>query len=230
MQRRAFLASAAIYAGLSGCLTDDTATPTTGTRDAATDPDGAGMSGTVDGADGTPVASGEPPTDASPGETATGLTETLSGTARRTATPPAPGTQSPRPAALEGYDATDVRVTTPDGEHLGRVRAAISDTADRRYTGLSDVTHLPDDWGMLFVYDAVGSHTYVMREMDFGIDIVYADDEGTITEVHQAPEPGPDEDGSSQQYPGTGQYVFEVTYEWTSDRGVEPGDVLRFEL
>jgi hypothetical protein len=51
-----------------------------------------------------------------------------------------------------------------------------------------------------------------MREMDFGIDIVSADNEGTIVETHGAPAAGPNEGGTDQTYPGSGQYVWEVTY------------------
>jgi len=65
--------------------------------------------------------------------------------------------------------------------------------------------------------------------MDFGIDIVYADADGTITSIHHAPAPGPGEDGSEQEYPGRGQYVFEVNYEWTAENNVAVGDRLVFE-
>ena len=125
-----------------------------------------------------------------------------------------------------GYEMTTVAVRTPGGELLGWVRAAIADTQQLRYTGLSDTDSLPDHYGMLFVYDEVDDRTFVMREMDFGIDIVYADDEGVITEIHHAPEPGPGEDGSEQRYPGRGQYVLEVNSGWTTDRGVEVGHIL----
>ncbi|WP_340102032.1 DUF192 domain-containing protein [Salinibaculum salinum] len=127
-----------------------------------------------------------------------------------------------------GYETTVVRVETASGERLGEVTAAIADTQTRRYTGLSETASLPEDRGMLFVYDSVGDHTFVMREMDFGIDIVYADSDGTITEIHHAPKPGPNEDGEDQRYPGRGQYVLEVNYEWTSERGVSVGDKLVF--
>lgn len=125
-----------------------------------------------------------------------------------------------------GYETTTVAVRTPDGDLLGWVRAAIADTPELRYLGLSDTDSLPEYYGMLFVYDDVDDRTFVMREMDFGIDIVYADDDGVITAIHHAPEPGPDEDGEDQRYPGRGQYVLEVTYGWTTDRGVEVGDVI----
>ncbi|MBP1921786.1 uncharacterized membrane protein (UPF0127 family) [Halorubrum alkaliphilum] len=127
-----------------------------------------------------------------------------------------------------GYDTREVRVETSDGEVLGSVTAAIADTPERRYTGLSETESLPEDRGMLFVYDTVGDRTFVMREMSFGIDIVYADADGVVTEIHHAPAPGPDEDGEEQRYPGRGQYVLEVGYRWTADRDVGVGDVLRF--
>ncbi|MFA1609587.1 DUF192 domain-containing protein [Halobellus rubicundus] len=131
---------------------------------------------------------------------------------------------------FRGYETTVVEVRSPNGDLLGSVTAAIADTGQLRYRGLSETDSLPADRGMFFVYDAVGNHTYVMREMDFGLDIVYADGDGTITRIHHAPEPAPDEDGEDQRYPGRGQYVLEVNYDWTTDRGITEGDVLEFSL
>ncbi|WP_135365107.1 DUF192 domain-containing protein [Halosimplex halophilum] len=221
MRRRAFLAAVAA-AGVAGCRSDGTAT------DGGTDDGGSGPTTSTDGT-ATPTTEADP-TTGTPAATVTGTpTATPTGTPTATAspTPLEPGT---REAVFPDYETTDVRVTTPDGERLGSVTAAIADTGGLRFTGLSDTESLPEDWGMLFVYDSVGSHTYVMREMDFGLDIVYADGEGAITEIHHAPEPGPNEDGEDQTYPGRGQYVLEVNKGWTTERGVETGDVLRFEL
>lgn len=128
------------------------------------------------------------------------------------------------------YESTEVVVTTSDGDELGRVTAAVADTPELQELGLSDTDTLPEDRGMLFVYDAVEDRTFGMPEMSFGIDIVFADDEGVITSISHAPEPEPDEDGSEQTYPGSGQYVLEVVYEWTVDNDIEEGDVLNFEL
>ena len=129
------------------------------------------------------------------------------------------------------YDHTTVTVVDAEtGAELGSVEAAIADTFQKRYLGLSDTETLPEDRGMLFVHDSVGDRTYVMREMSFGIDIVYIDAEGAITTIHEAPEPAPGEDGNAQEYPGTAQYVLEVNKGWMADRGVEVGDEVRFEL
>jgi uncharacterized membrane protein (UPF0127 family) len=127
------------------------------------------------------------------------------------------------------YETTRVRVETPDGQRLGAVTAAIADTPDLRYTGLSDTESLPEDRGMLFVYDTVTDRRFVMRRMDFGLDIVYADADGAITTIHHAPAPGPNENGNDQKYPGRGQYVLELTRGWTTERGVTAGDLLVFD-
>lgn len=173
-----------------------------------------------DGATATPATSTRASTasDATADEHAT-VTRTATGTTTREGTPIHPD-----------YETTEVVVRTPDGERLGAVTAAIADTGDLRYLGLSDTPSLPEDRGMLFVYESVADRVFVMREMDFGIDIVYADADGTITHIHHAPAPGPDEDGNDQRYPGRGQYVLEVVYDWTTDRGVTEGDVLEFSL
>lgn len=185
-----------------------------------------GVGGTAE-----PTGVDDSPNDGSPATAAPATT--VERTASATPTPgetagAGPG-DTPTPIHPD-YETTTVRARTPDGEVLGSVTAAIADTSQQRYRGLSDTPSLPADRGMLFVFESVGDHVFVMRGMDFGIDIVYADDDGVITRIHNAPAPGPDEDGASQQYPGRGQYVLEVVYEWTTDHGVEEGDVLAFEL
>lgn len=166
-------------------------------------------SGGSDGADGEP-ASG-PESDAEPEPDADPAAEWPSG-------------------AYADYETTVVTARTADGDRLAAVNAAIAETRDQRYLGLSDAETLPEGAGMLFVFpEPRESLTFVMREMDFGIDIVYADGEGKIVEIHNAPEPGPNEDGNDQRYPGSGQYVLEVPYEWTDRHGVTVGDVLAFE-
>ncbi|GAB7018539.1 DUF192 domain-containing protein [Halostagnicola bangensis] len=132
------------------------------------------------------------------------------------------------PAVHEDYEETEVSVTTPDGEELGEVTAAIADTQELQTIGLSDTEELPEDRGMIFINESEQDLRFIMPDMSFGIDIVFADSEGVITGIHHAPQPGPDEDGSEQGYPGYGQYVLEVNYEWTAERGVEEGDVLSF--
>jgi uncharacterized membrane protein (UPF0127 family) len=167
------------------------------------------------------------------GEAGDGPTPTSGSTPTPTRTATGAPTASPEPTATPvhaDYETTEIRAVTPDDELLGTVTAAIADTSDLRYLGLSDTESLPEDRGMLFVYDDAENRSFVMRRMDFGIDIVYAGPDGEITEIHHAEAPGPDEDGNDQRYPGWGQYVLEVNLDWTTERGVEAGDRLAFDL
>lgn len=203
-RRRVLVAACAL--GLAGCASDDGDDTDTGDNGAS-----ATMTETpAPTPEATPTGTQEAtPTDAeTPGETPT-------------ATPV---------EVHEEYETTEITVRSADGEVLGSVTAAVADTSDLRYLGLSDTEFLPEDRGMLFVYEEVRELTFVMREMGFPIDIVYADDEGVITSIHHARAPGPDEDGNDLRFPGRGQYVLEVNHHWTTDRGVEEGDVLAFEL
>lgn len=130
---------------------------------------------------------------------------------------------------FEAYNTVEVAVRNPAGGLVASATAAIADTASLRFQGLSGVPALPPDSGMLFVYGGEAERRFVMRGMQIGIDIVYADSEGTITRIHHAPAPGPGEDGNDQQYPGYGQYVLELPYRWTEQNGVETGDVLQWD-
>jgi len=144
----------------------------------------------------------------------------------------APSTATTGPVATPGsdYETTTVVLVDTNGTELATVDAWVADTWPKQYTGLSDTETLNDGQGMLFVFDEVSELTFVMREMDFPIDIVYADADGVITSIHHARAPGPDENGNNLEYPGRGQYVLEVVSDWTTERGVEEGDRLVFEL
>jgi len=64
---------------------------------------------------------------------------------------------------------------------------------------------------MLFVYPQEGSHTYVMRSMDFPIDIVFVGANGTITEIHHAPVEEDNENLTGYTGPGSGCWRCRTT-------------------
>jgi hypothetical protein len=110
------------------------------------------------------------------------------------------------------------------------VTVRVADTRSKRYTGLSDTDSLGANEGMLFVHDEEGEYAYVMREMAFPLDIVFVDSEGTITAIHHAQLPPEGTSGGDlTRYRGRGQYVLEVPYNYTVERGIEVGDRLRID-
>ena len=82
---------------------------------------------------------------------------------------------------------------------------------------------------MLFVHSSEGERTYVMREMDFDIDIIFVDADREITSIEAARAPDADEDGENLEYTGRAQYVLEVPRGYADERGIEPGDEIEIE-
>jgi hypothetical protein len=135
------------------------------------------------------------------------------------------------PSLLQSGEYERTTVTVVEGETnetLATVDARVADTFEKRYTGLSNTESLGPNEGMLFVHDSEDSRAYVMRKMDFPIDIVFVDANGTITEIHHAelPPEGTSE-GDLKRYSGTGKYVLEVPYGFTNDSCIEEGDRIR---
>ena len=137
------------------------------------------------------------------------------------------GVAAANPALLiAGYDTTAVEAVDGDtGETLATVEVRVADGFVKRYVGLSATDELPAGEGMLFVHGESAERAYVMRDMAFPIDIVFADADGTVTTVHEAaPESAP-----LTRYEGTGRYVLEVPRGWSERHGVEPGDRLAID-
>lgn len=133
------------------------------------------------------------------------------------------------PGDPAGYEHTTVTVVDDvTGDDKATVEAAIADTYLKRYVGLSRTKQLPANRGMLFIHDEPAERTYVMREMSFGLDIIFIGADGSIREIHTAPQPGPDASGRMQEYTGRGQYVLEVNEGWSDEQAVEPGDQITF--
>ncbi|ELZ54697.1 MULTISPECIES: DUF192 domain-containing protein [Halorubrum] len=124
---------------------------------------------------------------------------------------------------ITGYDTTTVEAVDGDtGDSLATVDARVADGVVKQYVGLSATEDLPEGEGMLFVHDEEAERAYVMRDMAFPLDIVFADANGTVTRIHGAePESRP-----LTRYEGTGRYVLEVPRGWSDRHGVDPGDRL----
>lgn len=119
------------------------------------------------------------------------------------------------------YDRTTVTLVDENGSELATVEVRIADTRDERRIGLSRTDSLDNGSGMLFVHSEPGSYSYVMRNMSFGLDIIFIDAAGEVTEIHDAPEPAGEYD---QSYPGRGKYVLEVPRGYAAAVGLDVGD------
>jgi hypothetical protein len=120
--------------------------------------------------------------------------------------------------------ATVALIDGETGEPLARVDVEVADTRKERYTGLSNHDSLANGSGMLFIHDGEARRTYVMRKMDFRIDIVFVDADRRVTAIHHARAPGPNEDGNDIRYSGRAKYVLEVPRGFANATGLSVGD------
>lgn len=141
----------------------------------------------------------------------------------------------PRPLSAGEQAETDaagpsatITIADENGTVLGVVNASVAATPDERYTGLSPYESLANGSGKLFVYDKEGEHTYVMRKMDFPLDIVFIGAGGRINVIHDAPLP-PEGSDQLERYRGSGQWVLEVPRGWMAAQGIEEGDHVEIE-
>ncbi|ELZ30330.1 hypothetical protein C475_01307 [Halosimplex carlsbadense 2-9-1] len=129
---------------------------------------------------------------------------------------------------ISGYERTAVFFSDGDGAELGTARVRIADTDAKRYVGLSRTESLREGEGMLFVHPCEQSVSYVMREMSFPLDIVFVDEDRTVTDVYHAELPADGlADSELERYDGRAKYVLELPYQYTSERGIGVGDRIR---
>lgn len=132
----------------------------------------------------------------------------------------------PPPATLFDageYDHAEITITNNCSQELGTVGVRIAESRQQKIVGLSETPTLRNGSGMLFPYDESGDHTYVMRGMDYPLDIVFVGGDGRINAIESAPAPGPNQDGNDIQRTGTGKYVLEVPRGWMESHEIDVG-------
>ncbi len=122
------------------------------------------------------------------------------------------------------YDRTTVEAVDSNGTTLATVEVRVAETREQRRIGLMRTDSLDESEGMLFVHSRADDQRYIMDNMDFPIDIVFIDSNGTVTGIQNASVPGEGEDGP---YPGYGKYVLEVNRGWAAANGLDVGDTVR---
>lgn len=110
------------------------------------------------------------------------------------------------------------------GRTLATVDVRLAETYEEKYAGLSGTETLRNGTGMLFVYEREEPRTYVMRDMNYPIDIVFIGADRRINAIEQAPAPGPNQDGNDIQRSGSAKWVLEVPRGWMKAQNVSEGD------
>jgi uncharacterized membrane protein (UPF0127 family) len=125
---------------------------------------------------------------------------------------------------VEDHDVGVVTVTDAESGVATCIAVEVADTRPERIEGLSEHESLANGTGMWFVHGGEENVTYVMREMDFALDVVFVGADGRITGVQSLPAPGPGEDGEDISASGRAKWVLEVPRGYAAANDIDAGD------
>lgn len=120
-----------------------------------------------------------------------------------------------------------IPVTLPDGFV---VQARVADTPQKQERGLMFVKNLPENKGMIFVFENEQDLSFWMKNTLIDLDIVFLDSAKTVTrvaaEVPHSYTYTPDNQVAVAV--GYGQYVIELAAQTAQKHNVAPGTKLAF--
>lgn len=119
-------------------------------------------------------------------------------------------------AEINNKESNLVDITIGDKKY----KVEIADTPEKQEKGLMGRKSLPEDQGMLFIYDEPQDLSYWMKNTLISLDIIFIDDDMEVVSVKQG-QPMSEEPITEDDV----QYVLEVN----SNSGIEEGDQLVIE-
>jgi len=110
-----------------------------------------------------------------------------------------------------------------------RVNIEIADNFEERAKGLMFRDRLPEDAGMLFVFESEGNYPFWMMNMKFNLDMIWIDSNGKV--VHIAKDVPPCIVPCKTIDPNSNaRYVLEVNSGFADKHGVIEGSLVRIVL
>lgn len=125
-------------------------------------------------------------------------------------------------AELVDCPSNELRVLAPDGAERTRFLVRIADDPEERERGLMFVEGMPEDEGMLFLFEEPSEVGFWMRNTLIPLDLVFIDKTGQIVRVHPGAVPH-DETPIWSGSPVIG--VLEINAGQAGAHGILPGDL-----
>ncbi len=150
------------------------------------------------------------------------------------------GSQAERSAGSGSGSGPPPERSAGSGAPMATAHASIDSPSGRRSTVTVEVARTPleverglmfrqklgADEGMLFVFPETAEHTFWMKNTLIPLDMIFADEDGTIVGIVHGAEPLTT---SPRSVGAPSRYVLEVNGGWAAAHGVARGDRLRVE-
>ncbi len=111
-----------------------------------------------------------------------------------------------------------------------RFSVEIADTPDAQRLGLMFRESMPDDHGMLFIFDGEAQRGFWMKNTKISLDILYFDADRKLVYLHENVPPCTTPECPSYPSHHPSKYVLELNVGTAKHLGVERGDVLEINL
>lgn len=106
----------------------------------------------------------------------------------------------------------------------------IADTEESQLKGLMFRTHVPDDFGMLFVHEEEGYRSMWMKNCFVSLDLIFLNKHKQVVDMHINVPPCKQEPCDSYPSRIPAQYVLELRANRAKDLNLKIGDTVTFIL
>lgn len=114
---------------------------------------------------------------------------------------------------------------TESGDTVSTLKVAVSDTDMERSQGLMDVNEMPEDTGMLFIFDVERQQSFWMANTPIPLDIMYVNSDSVIVRIYQNTTPF-SQNSLPSEYPA--RFVVETNGGYSVANGINEGMKIRF--
>lgn len=123
--------------------------------------------------------------------------------------------------------AADVQFLRTDQTIISKIEAAVADTDELRSAGLMDVTTLPENAGMIFLFDNNRTRSFWMANTPLSLDILFVNSDMEIVRIHRNTTPYSQDPIESER---PAKYVIEVNAGYTVRNDITEGHLVEFDI
>jgi uncharacterized membrane protein (UPF0127 family) len=121
----------------------------------------------------------------------------------------------------------DIQFLRTDQSVISEIEAAVADTDELRSAGLMNVYSLPDDAGMIFLFDNNRPRSFWMANTPLSLDILFINSDWEIVRIHRNATPFSHKSIESEE---PAKYVIEVNAGYTLDHDITEGHLVKIEM
>lgn len=111
----------------------------------------------------------------------------------------------------------------------GKIKVEIAKTYEEKYNGLSNRENLCENCGMLFIFNEKNKQKFVMRDMNFPLDIIWIND-NEIIKIDKNLQPEGSNPINLYNSEAPVNYVLEVNVGFSDKYNIRAGNKINYNL